>query len=345
MTLLTERLAAAVEYARVAHDEHVRKGSDIPYLYHLLAVCSLVLEYGGSEDQAIAGLLHDAVEDGGAHHEAAIRERFGEAVAAIVMDCTDGTAEGRAEERTKQERIADWWARKLAYLEHLRHEPDASLLVGGCDKLHNARAIVHDLEDPKVGVAVFGRFTAGREGTLRYYQAIAEILTVRGAPMARAFDAVVSRMHALAGATTRRSLETAVPIEDIRAYLETDYRVHGDSAFTLRVGEVSEALQATQAHHGATGSAYLTAWNPLGQATAASENAERHAALEALLQGDGLAHAPGIGQHPSGEWPGEESLLVHGLTLEAAFVLGERFEQNAILWAGADGVPELILLR
>jgi len=345
MTLLTKRLADAVEYARVAHGDQVRKGSRIPYLYHLLAVSSLVLEYGGSEEQAIAGLLHDAVEDGGAHHEAAIRERFGEAVAAIVMDCTDGTAEGKAEPTDRQGRIADWWARKLAYLEHLRHEPDASLLVGGCDKLHNARAIVHDLEDPNVGVAVFGRFTAGREGTLRYYQAIAEILTVRGAPMARAFETVVARMHALVGATKRRSLATAVPIEVIRAYLETDYRVHGDPAFTLRVGEASQELRATQPSSGTKGSAYITAWNPLGQATASSENAERHAVLEALLRDDGLAYAAGIGQHPRGEWPGEESFLVHGLTLEASVALGERFEQNAILWADADGVPELILLR
>ena len=104
MTLLTKRLADAVEYARVAHGDQVRTGSDIPYLYHLLAVSSLVLEYGGSEEQAIAGLLHDAVEDGGAHHEAAIRKRFGEAVADIVMDCTDGTAEGR--------RSTSWWTRR-----------------------------------------------------------------------------------------------------------------------------------------------------------------------------------------------------------------------------------------
>ena len=96
MTLLTDRFSQAVEYARVAHATQVRKGSNIPYIHHLLGVASLVIEFGGNEDQAIAGLLHDTLEDCGAAHEGVIRSQFGDVVAAIVCDCTDGTAEGKA---------------------------------------------------------------------------------------------------------------------------------------------------------------------------------------------------------------------------------------------------------
>ena len=208
MTELTSRFTAAVDYARIAHAGHFRKGTAIPYLYHLLAVASLVLEYGGDEDQAIAGLLHDVLEDCGREHEAAIRARFGEAVAAIVLDCTDGSAEEKAVADTPAARRADWQRRKQAYLAHLAQEPAASLLVSGCDKLHNARAIVGDLEGV-AGQAVFERFTAGREGTLAYYAALAGIFTRRGAPMAAAFEAGVARMHALAGEAVRRPLVPA----------------------------------------------------------------------------------------------------------------------------------------
>lgn len=208
MTELTSRFTAAVDYARTAHAGHFRKGTAIPYLYHLLAVASLVLEYGGDEDQAIAGLLHDVLEDCGREHEAAIRARFGEAVAAIVLDCTDGSAEEKAVADTPAARRADWQRRKQAYLAHLAQAPAASLLVSGCDKLHNARAIVGDLEGA-AGQAVFGRFTAGREGTLAYYAALADLFNHRDAPMAAAFEAGVARMHALAGETVRRPLALA----------------------------------------------------------------------------------------------------------------------------------------
>ena len=93
---LTGRFTRAVDYARIAHAGQVRKGTSIPYLTHLLGVATLVIEHGGSEDQAIAGLLHDLLEDCGAHHEAIIRAEFGDAVADIVLACTDGTAEGKA---------------------------------------------------------------------------------------------------------------------------------------------------------------------------------------------------------------------------------------------------------
>jgi (p)ppGpp synthase/HD superfamily hydrolase len=210
MTTLTDRFSLAVDYARVAHAAQVRKGSNIPYLYHLLGVASLAIEFGGNEDQAIAGLLHDTIEDCGAEHEAAIRKQFGDAVANIVVDCTDGTAEGKASHTDPEAKRRDWIERKLAYLAHLKQAPDATLLVSACDKLHNARAIVQDLEDPEIATLVFDRFTGGRDGTLGYYQALAEIFSTRGVKVARVLDSTVEWMHELAGVEQRKALGSAV---------------------------------------------------------------------------------------------------------------------------------------
>lgn len=206
MTVLSERFSAAVDYARIAHATQFRKGTRIPYLYHLLGVASLVLEYGGDENQAIAGLLHDVLEDCGGGHEATIRAQFGDTVGAIVAACTDGTVEGKANAEAGGTAAEHWRERKLKYLAHLRGESTEALLVSGCDKLHNARAILVDLENPAVGVAVFERFTGKRDDTLRYYQSLAEIFVTRGTPMTLAFENTVARMHALAGATERKGL-------------------------------------------------------------------------------------------------------------------------------------------
>lgn len=206
MTILTRRFVDAVDYARIAHAAQFRKGSGIPYIHHLLGVASLVLEYGGSEDQAIAGLLHDVLEDCGAGHEGTIRAQFGGVVCDIVKACSDGTVESKAHAQMNGSALDHWRERKLAYLDHLRHVPESVLLVSGCDKLHNARAILGDLENPSVGLTVFERFTGKRDNSLGYYQSLAEILTARSAPMARAFDDVVARIHELAGATERKGL-------------------------------------------------------------------------------------------------------------------------------------------
>lgn len=199
MAILTKRFTEAVDYARDAHAGQFRKGTSIPYLSHLLGVASLVITYGGNEDQAIAALLHDVVEDCGAEQEGLIRERFGDAVAAIVMDCTDGTAEGKAGHSDGDDKRRDWLVRKLAYLAHVSVEPAGSLLVSACDKLHNAMAIVDDLENPAVGVAVFERFTPTREQTLAYYRALGNIFVERASPVARAFEVEVARMFDLSG--------------------------------------------------------------------------------------------------------------------------------------------------
>jgi (p)ppGpp synthase/HD superfamily hydrolase len=209
MIALTDRFSRAVDYARIAHAAQFRKGSSIPYIYHLLGVTSLVIEFGGSEDQAIAGLLHDTLEDCGASHEAVIRAQFGDAVADIVKDCTDGTAEGKAGHTDPDAKRRDWIERKRAYLAHLKKKEtsEQTLLVSACDKLHNARAIVQDLENPDVGTRVFARFTGGRDGTLGYYQALAEVFLSRAIPASKVIDAVVERMHDLAGASSRAALD------------------------------------------------------------------------------------------------------------------------------------------
>jgi (p)ppGpp synthase/HD superfamily hydrolase len=199
MTVLTDRFTRAVDYARIAHAAQVRKGTTIPYLTHLLSVATLVIEHGGNEDQAIAGLLHDLIEDCGEAHEPIIRAQFGDTVADIVLACTDGTAEGKANHADAEARKRDWSARKRAYLEHLEEASDEVLLVSACDKLHNARAIVQDLENPEVGMAVFARFKGGAEGTLWYYHQLAEILARRGTPTAPVVSSTVARMHALFG--------------------------------------------------------------------------------------------------------------------------------------------------
>lgn len=206
MAALTSQFTQAVDYARIAHATQFRKGTQIPYLYHLLGVASLVLEYGGDEDQAIAGLLHDVLEDCGSEHEAIIRNRFGDRVADIVIACTDGTVQGRADAHTAGTQVAHWRERKLAYLAHLKVESADALLVSGCDKLHNARAILADLERPDIGSAVFERFTAGRAGTLSYYQSISQVLNQRQAAMAAAFEHAVASIHRLADASERIGL-------------------------------------------------------------------------------------------------------------------------------------------
>jgi (p)ppGpp synthase/HD superfamily hydrolase len=203
MNVLTDRFTRAVDYARIAHAAQVRKGSGIPYLYHPLAVASLVIEFGGNEDQAIAGLLHDVVEDCGQAHVAVIRERFGDEVATIVEACTDGTAEGKASHSDPDGKWKDWMRRKLAYIAHLDEASDDTLLVSACDKLHNARAIVQDLEE---GHDVFARFTGKRDGTLAYYHSLAKLFEDRKVSAASQLMAVVRRMLELAGCAAPATL-------------------------------------------------------------------------------------------------------------------------------------------
>ncbi len=131
----------------------------------------------------------------------------------------------------------------------------------------------------------------------------------------------------------------------IQAYLETDYCVHGDAPMTLKVSVASPALADLHKASRVTTSAFITACNPLSQALAEATNIQRQAALARELKSRGLTFIDGIGLHPSNKWRGEASFLVLNLSLEAAKKLGVRHEQNAIIWCGADAVPQLILLR
>ena len=131
----------------------------------------------------------------------------------------------------------------------------------------------------------------------------------------------------------------------IQAYTETEFRVQEGIPFTLSVGKVSSDLLVAHKRHQVECSAFLTACNPFSQELTDEVNGERQTALAKELESRSLEFVAGIGQHPSNQWPGEPSYLVFGLTLEAAKTLGNRLEQNAIVWNGSDGTPQLILLR
>jgi (p)ppGpp synthase/HD superfamily hydrolase len=166
---LSSRMDAAFALARELHASQTRKSTAIPYLTHLMSVAALVGEHGGSEDEMIAALLHDAVEDcGGAPVLVRIQEAFGDAVAAIVDACTDDASGGEK---------APWGPRKLAYIRHLATAPLPVLRVSCADKLHNARAIVADLKGD--GPSAFARFAGGQSGTLWYYRALADLFGAR----------------------------------------------------------------------------------------------------------------------------------------------------------------------
>lgn len=189
--VLTERFAKAFDYAFHLHRHQVRKGTPVPYIAHLMAVASLVIENGGDEDEAIAALLHDAVEDqGGQATLAEIRRQFGDRVAEIVWSNSD----------TDEIPKPPWRERKENYLKHLRSAPPSVLLVSAADKLHNARAILSDYR--RFGEAVWARFRGSREGTLWYYRSLVEIFGQTGPQgLADELARVVQELEELAGSS------------------------------------------------------------------------------------------------------------------------------------------------
>ena len=130
----------------------------------------------------------------------------------------------------------------------------------------------------------------------------------------------------------------------LRAYRETEYRVQGEPGFVLRVGRPSPELAQLHRQEGVGCSAFITACNPASQPLDVAANASRQAQLEAELAARGLSWLPAVGQHPTNQWPGEPSVLVLGLPLEEARLLGRQFGQNALVWTAADAVPQLVLL-
>jgi (p)ppGpp synthase/HD superfamily hydrolase len=159
---LTKRFEDALVFACHVHTSQLRKGTDIPYIAHLLSVSALVLEHGGGEDEAVAALLHDAVEDRGVEVDD-IRARFGDEVANIVEACSDSF------EKDPNHK-PPWKIRKERYLHHLAAKSRGALLVSAADKLHNARAILSDRY--QVGEELWGRFNAGQREILWYYDSL-----------------------------------------------------------------------------------------------------------------------------------------------------------------------------
>ena len=177
----------ALVYASDLHRDQVRKGSGIPYIAHLLSVSSRVLSAGGTEVQAIAGLLHDAAEDQGGYDTLNdIRRRFGADVAQIVSDCTDSWIEPKP----------DWLLRKEAYISLLPAKAASSLLVSLADKVDNAEAILNDYRN--IGDAIWDRFTGRREGTIWYYRKLSTIFNeVLPGRLARELSLTVSHFPPL----------------------------------------------------------------------------------------------------------------------------------------------------
>jgi (p)ppGpp synthase/HD superfamily hydrolase len=170
--MLTDRFDRALIYARAVHNGQVRKGTKTPYVSHLLMVTGLVLEHGGSEDEAIGALLHDAAEDqGGEARLTDIKARFGRAVRDIVAACSD----------TFESPKPSWLARKIDYVSRVEKEESASaILVSAADKLANASAILSDCRD--CGDALWTRFNAdaGKDGTIGYYRGLVNAYQATG---------------------------------------------------------------------------------------------------------------------------------------------------------------------
>lgn len=175
----------ALIYATHVHAGQRRKGTGIPYITHLLAVAAIVGENGGTEDQVIAALLHDAPEDaGGEVRLEDIRLRFGDEVAEIVAGCTD----------TYEDPKPPWRERKEKYIKHLSEAPASIRLVSAADKLHNARSVLADYR--AIGEDLWDRFTGRKDGTLWYYRAVADTLRkTDDRPIVAELDRVVAEME------------------------------------------------------------------------------------------------------------------------------------------------------
>jgi len=168
-----QRLSQATDRAIRWHADQCRKETSIPYVSHLIQVAGLVLEHGGTTDQAIAGLLHDSLEDAPdpderGRREAEIAEVFGPGVLGMVLDCTDTERNEALEDKRP------WQDRKNAYIAHLHEAPKTSLLVAACDKRHNLAAIVGDVISG--GPEVFGRFKARPDQHVWYFESILAVI-------------------------------------------------------------------------------------------------------------------------------------------------------------------------
>lgn len=194
---LSQRFMAAVDYARILHAEQ-RKGSQVPYMAHLLGVASLVMGENGhvafpiTEDMVIAAILHDAAEDhGGMNRLKDIEENFGQTVARMVEGLSDSLVEN-AEDKER------WEDRKSAYLQRLAEEPVEVQLISVADKVHNARAMLEDYR--AVGASMWQRFKRGREQQLWYLKGLLEIYRAGvGGRLTDAFGRVIAELERASG--------------------------------------------------------------------------------------------------------------------------------------------------
>lgn len=189
---LSDRFTRALALACELHRTQARKDTQVPYVAHLLAVAGIVLEHGGKEDEAIAALLHDAVEDqGGEPTLARIERELGENVAAIVEACSDTVVTPKP----------PWTERKRAYIARIADEPASARLVSAADKLHNARSVLADYRVH--GEALWSRFNGGRE-TIWYYRSLVDAFAAAGrSALVDELERVVVELETLAGASPR----------------------------------------------------------------------------------------------------------------------------------------------
>lgn len=188
------QLQRAFRYAAEKHEGQTRKATAVPYLSHLMAVTSLVLEAGGDEEMAMAALLHDVVEDcGGMPRLREVRKLFGPRVARIVEGCTDSFGEPKPE----------WIERKKGYLREVKHADSETRLVSACDKLHNVRTILTDYR--RDGEEIWKRFSGRRDGTLWYYRVLSDEYARKPNRITRELEIVVTELERVVSSEARTS--------------------------------------------------------------------------------------------------------------------------------------------
>lgn len=165
---LTERFQEALRFANEVHASQLRKRGGVPFIAHLMGVCSIVLEYGGDEDEAIAALLHDAPEDqGGEPMLEEIRAKFGNRVAEIVNEATEPLHLGKTA----------WPLRKQAYIDSIAHRSESGCLVTLADKMHNVQSILTCIESD--GDEVWNSFSASKQDSIGFYAGVARAFAKR----------------------------------------------------------------------------------------------------------------------------------------------------------------------
>jgi len=202
---LGQRFQKALLFAAQKHSGQARKASTIPYMAHLMAVASLVLEAGGDQDLAIAGLLHDVVEDcGGEKMLEEVQRRFGARVATIVDGCTDAYVIPKPA----------WRDRKRAYISRLKNEDSDTRLVSAADKLNNLRSILSDYRE--IGESVWSRFHGGRDGTVWYYRTLLdEFMRDKPNRITRDLELAVNELEAVVNANPSTNPKGALSAAEV----------------------------------------------------------------------------------------------------------------------------------